>query len=155
PGDLVLTPGMVWHGHIHESGNPAIWMDTLDRPLIASLKQVFQEGYDSAGGLEPITKPMGGMRARFGNAHMRPIAMGLTTPVSPLFSYPWAETQEALHRLSKFDADPFDDIAFDYINPSTGGHVLPTIGCRIQLLRPRVHTRAHRHSYASVYHVFR
>jgi gentisate 1,2-dioxygenase len=32
---------------------------------------------------------------------------------------------------------------------------MPTIGCRIQMLRPGVHTRAHRHSYVSVYHVFR
>jgi gentisate 1,2-dioxygenase len=32
---------------------------------------------------------------------------------------------------------------------------MPTIGCRIQMLRPGVHTRAHRHSYVSVYHLFR
>ncbi len=33
--------------------------------------------------------------------------------------------------------------------------MLPTLGCAIQLLRPGVHTRAHRHTSSSVYHVFR
>ena len=86
---------------------------------------------------------------------MRPIGARDSSPISPLFSYPWAETEKALHRLAEIEADPFDDIAFDYTNPTTGGHVLPTIGCRIQMLRPGIHTRAHRHSYSSVYHVFR
>lgn len=46
-------------------------------------------------------------------------------------------------------------MAFRYTNPSTGGHVLPTIGCWIQMLRPGVHTKAHRHTTCGVYHVFR
>ena len=36
-----------------------------------------------------------------------------------------------------------------------GGLVMPTIGCRIQMIRPGIHTKAHRHSAVSVYHVFR
>jgi gentisate 1,2-dioxygenase len=69
--------------------------------------------------------------------------------------YPWAETERALHDLAKVDASPFDDVAFDYTNPTTAGPVLPTIGCRIQMLRPGIHTRAHRHAACSVYHVYR
>ena len=77
-------------------------------------------------------------------------------PVSPVLSYPWTETEPALHRLAAIGAaDPYDDVAFDFTNPLTGGHVLPTFGCRMQMLRAGVHTRAHRHAYTSVYHVFR
>jgi len=39
----------------------------------------------------------------------------------------------------------------DYVNPYTGGPVLPTIGCTAQLLRPGIHTQAHRHASSSVY----
>src|SRR5207253_2083352 len=78
------------------------------------------------------------------------------SPVSPLLSFPWTETERALHNLAKAgEASPFDAVAFEYTNPSTGGHVLPTIGCWIQMLRPGVHTQSHRHSNVAVYHVFR
>jgi len=40
-----------------------------------------------------------------------------------------------------------------YVNPATGGEVLPTMGCRLQLLRKGTHTAAHRHSPSTVYHV--
>lgn len=153
PGDLVLTPGWHWHGHINESDGPMIWMDTLDRPLVANLRQQFHEDYPEA--LQQTNLPAGHSIARFGGGHLRPISARTSSPISPLFSYPWVETEKALHRLAEIEADPFDDIAFDYTNPTTGGHVLPTIGCRIQMLRAGIHTRAHRHSYSSVYHAFR
>lgn len=152
PGDLVLTPGGCWHGHINESGGPMLWMDTLDRPLVTALRQVFQEPYGAA--LEPVTRPGGHAQVKYGAGGLRPVG-AKATPVSPLFLYPWAETEAALGRLAAVEADPFDDIAFDYVNPSTGGPVMPTIGCRIQTIRRGVHTRAHRHSYVSVHHVFR
>ncbi len=57
--------------------------------------------------------------------------------------------------MAKIDSSPFDDIAFEYTNPLTGGSVLPTIGCWIQMLRPGIHTKAHRHTASQVYHVYR
>jgi len=153
PGDLVLTPGWHWHGHINESSGAALWMDTLDRPLVAHLRQQFHENYPEA--MQHANRKAGDSIARFGGAHLRPVAARRSSPISPLFSYPWSETEKALHRLAEIEADPFDDIAFDYTNPTTGGHVLPTIGCRIQMVRRGIHTRAHRHSYSSIFHVFR
>lgn len=151
PGDLVLTPGGYWHGHINESGGPMLWMDTLDRPIVTALRQVFQEPYGAQ--LEPVTRPRGYSQARHGAGPLRPVGTR-AMPVSPLFLYPWAETEAALRRLATVDADRFDDVVFDYVNPSTGGPVMPTIGCRIQMIRQGIHTRAHRHSYVSVHHVF-
>ena len=53
------------------------------------------------------------------------------------------------------EANPFDDVALEYTNPTTGGHVLPTLACQIQMLRPGVHTKAHKHSTSAVFHVFK
>ena len=46
-------------------------------------------------------------------------------------------------------------VAMEYVNPLTGGHLLPTLGCGLQLIRPGVHTRSHRHTSSVVYQVFR
>lgn len=43
----------------------------------------------------------------------------------------------------------------EYADPRTGGPVLPTMAAHIQLIRPGVCTRAHRHTPSVVYHVVR
>jgi gentisate 1,2-dioxygenase len=139
PGDLVLTPAQHWHGHENHSNGPTLWMDTLDRPLTIALQQSRSEGYPAADPSIPSAE---------GESY--------SSAVSPVMSYPWSQSEpELTRRAADGQIDPFDDVVHDYTNPLTGGHVLPTIGCRIQLLRPGVHTRAHRHAYTSVYHVFR
>jgi gentisate 1,2-dioxygenase len=154
PGDLVLTPGWCWHGHINESDGPMVWMDSLDRPLTSALRQVIQEPYPG-GGLQPVSVPAGESYARFGPGHLRPIGARPASSVSPLFSFPWEATESALRGLAASEGDPFDDVALDYTNPLTGSHVMPTMGCRIQMIRGSRHTRAHRHSSVGVHHVFR
>jgi gentisate 1,2-dioxygenase len=135
PGDLVLTPAQHWHGHENHSGGPTLWMDTLDRPLTIALRQSRFESYPAGA------SPMTSMRSGSGRAP---------------YSYPWTVTEPELERRAAAGAiDPFEDVVLDYTNPLTGGHVLQTIGTRIQMLRPGVRTRAHRHAYTSVYHVFR
>ena len=151
-GDLVLTPGGCWHGHVNESDGPMLWMDTLDRPLVMALRQMHQEPYETK--LQARTKAMGHSAVRYGTGGLRAVG-AKAEEVSPLFLYPWAETEAALHRLAEVSNDPYDDIAFDYVNPTTRGPVMPTIGCRIQMIRAGVRTKAHRHSAVSVHHVFR
>ncbi|MFI8632375.1 cupin domain-containing protein [Microbacterium sp. NPDC077663] len=46
PGDILLTPGMHWHGHGHEGTEPAIWVDFLDIPLVQLLEPMYFEPYD-------------------------------------------------------------------------------------------------------------
>lgn len=153
PGDLILTPGWTWHGHINRTDAPMIWMDLLDVPLIASLKAGLYEDYPDQ--LYPATKPVDDSLSRLGVGHLRPVAETGSSTISPLLSFPWTTSERALRELGKSEINPFDDLALQYTNPSTGGHVLPTIGCWIQMLRPGVHTQAHRHSTVAVYHVFR
>lgn len=151
-GDLVLTPAWSWHGHINESDGPMFWMDGLDSPLIRSLRAGINERYGEE--LQLPTKEPGDSMNRY-SASLRPVWTRSTSPVSPLLQYPWPQTEEALHRLAKVDASDFDDVAMEYTNPLTGGHVLPTMACWIQMIRPGVHTRAHRHMDSVAYHVFR
>ncbi|MGE3643306.1 MAG: cupin domain-containing protein [Beijerinckiaceae bacterium] len=153
PGDLVLTPAGAWHGHINEGSEPSIWMDSLDRPVVVALRQVHQEPYPHL--LQSPTLPIGTGLAKFGRGTLMPIGQRTSTRVSPLMRFPWEDTLAALQALTEISADPYDDVAMDYVNPMTGSHVLPTIGCRMQMLRPGVHTKRHRHSYGSVHHVFR
>ncbi len=153
-GDLVLTPGWAWHGHINQGDGPMKWMDSLDAPAIQMLKAMRQEPYPDE--LNPATKPIGDSFARYGAGFLRPVwETPSPTPISPLLTYPWTKTEPALEQLAKFDASPFDDVAMEYTNPATGGHVLPTMACWIQKLRPGIHTKAHRHSTSQVYYVLR
>ncbi len=45
-GDLILTPPMVWHGHINESDHRIIWFDAANMPLIRALDAHFFEPGD-------------------------------------------------------------------------------------------------------------
>ena len=45
-------------------------------------------------------------------------------------------------------------MALEYTNPHTGGPVMKSFSCRIQMLRPGVHTAAHRHTGSWVHLVF-
>ena len=51
-GDVLLTPGMAWHGHANEGNAPAYWIDVLDLPLVVLLEPMFYE--DHPAGYEPV-----------------------------------------------------------------------------------------------------
>lgn len=85
---------------------------------------------------------------------LRPQASGWTKPYSPLFKYEWEPTYEALRHYARVTAgSPYDGVLLEYVNPMTGGPVMPTIGASMQLLRPGEHTKAHRHTGSFIYQV--
>lgn len=43
PGDVLLTPNWLWHGHSNESDQDAFWIDFLDAPLVQFLDPMFFE----------------------------------------------------------------------------------------------------------------
>lgn len=45
PGDVLLTPNWLWHGHANESGQSAYWIDFLDAPLVQLLEPMFLEHF--------------------------------------------------------------------------------------------------------------
>ena len=150
-GDLVLTPSWTWHDHNSEGDGPMIWLDGLDVPLIQSLDANFYEAFPEDQ--QPVTG-VGESEKKYAAGSLRPAWESPNTPYSPLWHYKWDRTYDALWRLAQIDASPFDDVALEFSDPATGGSVLRTLACWIQLLRPGVKGKAHRHTTSKVYQVF-
>ena len=151
PGDLILTPSWAWHDHGNETKERVVWMDGLDIPLIASLEAMFFSFYDKQQ--VAASRPANESQSMYGRAQLNPTWVKEKSKSSPLLLYSWEQTWEALNALRGHEGSPFDGIAFEYRHPQTGGSVLPTMACWIQLLRPSEHTKAHRHTGSAVYYV--
>ena len=154
-GDLVLTPGWCWHGHFSEHEEPMIWMDGLDAPLLRSLAAMMGEEFPTPDRKQPLTAARDDSLELYGAGVLQPIDRPAGQLNSPLLSYPWQQTEDRLNRLAERDGSPFDGLALQYTNPTTGGPVLPTIDCWIQMLRRGEHTQAHRHTGGVIYNVAR
>ena len=153
PGDLILTPSMVWHDHGNDGAEPVMWLDGLDIPYTAALNCMFIEEFTSLH--QPALAPEARSEKLFGRA-MFPAGPSAksTAPYSPVWAYRWSDAREALHTLARSaEPDRFDAYLLRYANPANGGEVLPTMGCRLQLIPPGFRTRAHRVTTSAVYHV--
>lgn len=151
-GDFAINPPWYWHDHGSESGEPSIWMDGLDIPLNNYLDASFFQG--GADDKQEVTAQAGGSLLKYGFGQLRPAWEAPQQRYSPISTYKWATTEIALNNLAKAGASPFDDVALEYTNPHTGRPVMDTITAWIQMLRPGVHTKAHRQVQSSVYYVF-
>jgi len=151
PGDLILTPSWSWHDHGNETKERIVWMDGLDIPLIASVEAMFFQFYSQTQ--VPASRPANTSKTLYGLGQLNPTWIKESSKTSPLLLYSWEQTWAALDALRDQDGSPFDGVALDYRHPQTGGSVMPTMGCRAQLLRPSEHTKAHRHTGSAVYHV--
>ena len=152
-GDLVLTPSMTWHDHGNAGGDPVMWIDGLDSPIVRYLENLHGESYPDDA--QTPGRVAGISERKFGAPGLRPAWRSADTPPhrSHLIHYRWEPTRAALFRLADVDSSPFDDVIMEYVDPVTGRSVTPVLGCYIQLLRPGVKTRAHRESSSAVYHV--
>ena len=133
-GDLVLTPPWTWHDHGNDSDQPMLWLDGLDLPMVGRVEGQFYEPF--AEEAQPIGKPVGDSERRYGLGQLRPTWDKRTAAFSPLLNYKWDRTEEALRRARRGlggRRSPFDDVAMEYINPHTGGSLMPTIACWVQL----------------------
>lgn len=149
-GDLVLTPSWRWHDHENLSPTPMIWLDVLDISLVRSLQATFFEPMDAP---KQVVKEYSDRTFRkFGSGLMRPVGARSDGPASPVLAYGRDRAVAALESLSVLEPDPYDDVILEYQNPLTGGPAMPTIGTRLQMLRPGVETRAHRHTGSVVYY---
>src|SRR5260370_26069926 len=130
PGDLVLTPNWTWHDHANDTGAPMIWLDGLDTPLVRMLEAGFYEEY-----------------------HQERQDFGAAVNASQ-WHYPMSEMRAALQLLAAANTgDAGEGIILEYANRVTGGPVMPTIACHMQLLRLGEMTRARRLVCRSTYHV--
>lgn len=72
--------------------------------------------------------------------------------LSPILSYPYSKSVETLRAL-ECDASPdeFHGYKMRFINPSTGGYPLPTIGSFIQLIPKGLTTAKYRSTDSTLY----
>lgn len=150
-GDLILTPSMTWHDHGNESELPMIWLDGLDVPFVKSTEAIFFEPYPAEA--QPVVRPVDFSLRKYRAGHVRPSWDRPRGSSAPLLTYRWSDTATALQHLAEVETSPFDGAMVEYINPHTGGHTLPTIGCAAQMLPAGWHGRAHRHTTSTIYHV--
>ena len=152
PGDLVLTPSWTWHDHGNESEEPMIWLDGLDAPLINTLDAMFFELYPEER--QRLDKPVDDSLRKYGTGALVPTYERHLGAHSPLLNYTWERTRATLVDLAAHDGgSPYDGVVLEYVNPRTGGPVMPTLGCHIQWLPPGFATETHRHTSSVVYHV--
>ncbi|MES2978189.1 MAG: gentisate 1,2-dioxygenase [Pseudomonadota bacterium] len=156
PGDFIITPSWTWHDHGHdgtlEGGEPVIWLDGLDIPMVRFFDAGFAENGTAAS--QPLSKTEGTSWQRYG-ANMAPMRhnppFGKT---SPIFSYPYARTREALHTLER-DApiDEWDGVKLRYVNPMTGGSPMPTMATFMQRLPAGFAGKPYRQTDGAVFSV--
>ena len=130
PGDLVLTPNWSWHDHANDTDAPMIWLDGLDTPLVRMLEAGFYEEHHQDR--QEITVPVNASE----------------------WHYPMSEMRAALQRLAAdSNGGAGKEIILEYTNRRTGGPVMPTIACHMQLLSPGERTKARRGVCRTNYHV--
>jgi len=151
PGDFVLTPSWQWHDHGNETKETIVWMDGLDVPLTKALNAIFFEMGKEQRAQE--TKPVNGSKALYGHGTLAPTWTKDRPRFSPLMIYSWDQTAETLHGLRDRDGSPYEGICLEYTNPQTGGPVMPTMSCRVQMIRKGEKLKPRRVTGSSVFHV--
>lgn len=155
PGDFIITPSWAWHDHGNEGiegqSEPVVWLDGLDIPMLRFFDAGFAENDEKR--MQSVARPEGSSFARFGH-NMVPVRHDHSTPTSPIFSYPYARSREALAHLQKSEApDAWQGHKLRYVNPLTGGAPMPTIATFLQLLPRGFAGKVHRSTDGSVYSV--
>jgi len=132
-GDLILTPSWQWHDHGNQTNETVVWMDGLDVPLVKALNGIFFQMNDQ---IQPRhTKPVNGSAALYGHGHLLPTWTTERPKFSPLMLYSWDRTLEALEALHNREGSPYEGICLEYTHAQNGGPVMPTMSCRVQLIR--------------------
>src|SRR5690242_8463206 len=132
PGDFVITPSWTWHDHGNETDEPMVWLDGLDIQLVRLFDASFAEQLNADS--QSVARPSGDSLARFG-ANMAPVDWKPARTSSPVFSYPYARSREALATLARDgEPDACHGHKLRYINPASGGSPMPTIGAFMALL---------------------
>jgi len=151
PGDFIITPSWTWHDHGDPaSGEPVVWLDGLDIPLVRFLDAGFAENFPEPA--QPIARAEGVAHARYA-ANMAPVDGGSPYGrTSPIFNYPYARSREALATLARDAAiDRCHGTKLRYANPASGGWPMPTMAAFLQLLPARLEGARHRSTDGTVY----
>jgi gentisate 1,2-dioxygenase len=150
PGDFIITPAWTWHDHGNPGGEPVVWLDGLDIPLVRFFDAGFSENYPEEA--QPVARPEGDALVRYGG-NLLPIDYEPRDLASPVFAYPYARTREILEQLrSNGSPNAVHGYKMQFINPATGGYPMPTIGAFVQLLPDGFRGSAYRCTDGTIFH---
>jgi gentisate 1,2-dioxygenase len=132
PGDFILTPNWAPHDHGNSSNKPMMWLDVLDLPTNNHFETSFAKHFDDA--MQNTAREDGDSLDRYGSGVL-PDGAPVELKRSPVINYTYTRTRPILERLKKAgDVDPRHGARVRYVNPMTGGWVMPTMGAHLALL---------------------
>ncbi|WAL69680.1 cupin domain-containing protein [Amycolatopsis cynarae] len=158
-GDFLLTPGWRFHGHHNETDRPMAWLDGLDIPFSHYTDAGFFEfGADRV--TDYATPNLSRSERLWAHPGLRPLSGLRDTASSPIAAYRWEHTDAALTEqlLLEDEGQPATveqgHAAVRYVNPTTGGDVMPTLRAEFHRLREGTEIPARREVGSSVFQVF-
>jgi gentisate 1,2-dioxygenase len=158
-GDLLLTPGWYFHGHHNDTDKPMAWIDGLDIPFSQHNDVGFFE-FGSDRVTDYATPRFSRGERLWCHPGLRPLSGLKDTVSTPIGAYRWEHTDRALTEqlLLEEEGQPATvgqgHAAVRYVNPTTGGDVMPTIRCEFHRLREGTQTPARREVGSTVFQVF-
>lgn len=158
-GDFLLTPGWNFHGHHNETDHPMAWIDGLDIPFVHHNDTGFFE-FGSERVTDYATPDFSRSERLWCHPGLRPLSGLQNTVSSPIGAYRWEHTDRALTEqlLLEDEGQPATveqgHAAIRYINPTTGGDVMPTIRAEFHRIRAGTATPPRREVGSSVFQVF-
>jgi len=148
-GDLVLTPPVSWHDHRHPGDEPMIWLDGLDVPFVRGQHAQFAEEYPNEQ-LQDLTRPQDASVSEYG-VGLVPAHSTWTRKHSPLNKYAYSTTRPALLRLWEVEGSPRSGSTLEYVNPLTGGPVIPTISSYLSYIPEGGASKPERHTPSKIF----
>lgn len=158
-GDLLLTPGWNFHGHHNQTDQPMAWIDGLDVPFSYTQDVGFFE-FGSERVTDYATPNFSRGERLWCHPGLRPLSGLQKTVSSPIGAYRWEHTDAALTEqlLLEEEGQPATveqgHAAVRYVNPTTGGDVMPTIRAEFHRLREGTATATRREVGSTVFQVF-
>lgn len=144
-GDLILTPPMCWHGHVNDSDHRIIWFDAANMPLIRAVDAHFFEPGNP--GDNAFWQVATGEELLWAEAGLRVPGIPDGGANSPKYRYPGEATRRL---LTVTPPGPDGARTIRYVDPSTGGAVMPTLDCYALRLDKGVTTRRKRGTWNAV-----
>ncbi|CAM5222318.1 Gentisate 1,2-dioxygenase [Castellaniella defragrans] len=131
-GDFLPQPGWNFHAHRNETDRPMAWLDGLDIPFVHYVDSSFFDFGKNQ--LEDRSTPDISRSERlWAHPGLRPVSRLAPEPSTPLLCYRWEHTDAALTQQLELEAEGFEatadpgHAAVRYVNPTTGGDVMPTL----------------------------
>jgi gentisate 1,2-dioxygenase len=158
-GDFLPQAGWNWHGHHNLSDTPMAWIDGLDIPFQHYTDTTFFEFGPAE--VETREAPERSRSERlWGSPALRPLTQVGPSHATPLLAYRWEHTDRALTEQLALEKENYPatiepgHAAVRYVNPTTGGDVMPTLRAEFHRLSPGTGTAPLREVGSSVYQVF-